>query len=219
MPEAQERSRMTTFSRTRHRSLPCPVAKIIAAVAAALAGSMGIAAGTASAGNVAWSVSIGVPGLAVSAGGPAYGGGYRATGMGHTAPRTRLWRAPTIGPTTRPRSPIPPPSPIPRRPLPRAGRLFRSGRLPGPSSIGARRTGRRASWSPRPPGARPATRPLRTSTDRGSGSDRSLRRGRPKRGASRPARPARPPDAPRRSPPAASLRRRVRSAPPCCRRA
>jgi hypothetical protein len=61
--------------------------KIITAVAAtALAASMGIAASTASAGNVAWSVSIGVPGLAVSAGGPAYGGGFRSNWHGNFGP-------------------------------------------------------------------------------------------------------------------------------------
>jgi hypothetical protein len=47
-------------------------------VAVAVAGGLSLAAGTASAGNVAWSVSVGGPGFAVSAGGPAYGnlGGY-----------------------------------------------------------------------------------------------------------------------------------------------
>ena len=58
--------------------------KITAAVAAiALAGGLSLAAGTASAGNVAWSVSIGGPGYAVTAGAPyrgypGYWGGYYA---------------------------------------------------------------------------------------------------------------------------------------------
>ena len=61
--------------------------KIITAVAATtLVASLGIGAGSASAGNVAWSVSIGVPGLAVSAGGPAYGGGYRGNWHGNFGP-------------------------------------------------------------------------------------------------------------------------------------
>jgi len=48
--------------------------KITAALAAvALAGGLSLAAGTASAGNVAWSVSVGGPGYAVTAGAPAYG--------------------------------------------------------------------------------------------------------------------------------------------------
>ena len=49
--------------------------RITAAVAAAaLAGGLTLAAGTASAGNVAWSVSVGGPGYAVTAAGPGYRG-------------------------------------------------------------------------------------------------------------------------------------------------
>jgi hypothetical protein len=49
---------------------------IAIAAAIALGGSLGLAAGAASAGNVAWSVSVGGPGYAVTAGGPGYRGGY-----------------------------------------------------------------------------------------------------------------------------------------------
>lgn len=58
--------------------------KITAAIAAAaVAGGLSLSAGTASASNVAWSVSIGGPGYAVTAGAPyrsypAYWGGYYA---------------------------------------------------------------------------------------------------------------------------------------------
>jgi len=53
--------------------------KRIAAVTAAAAVLVGAAAfaPVASANNVAWSVSIGAPGVAVSAGYPGYWGGYR----------------------------------------------------------------------------------------------------------------------------------------------
>jgi hypothetical protein len=58
--------------------------KVTAVIAAAtLAGSMAFVTGTAAAGNVAWSVSIGGPGFAVNAGGPAYRGGYPGYSLGN----------------------------------------------------------------------------------------------------------------------------------------
>lgn len=49
--------------------------RIAAAIAtAALAGGLSLATGTTSAGNVAWGVSVGGPGYAVTAGAPAHGG-------------------------------------------------------------------------------------------------------------------------------------------------
>lgn len=50
---------------------------LIAAAATALAGSAALFSTAASAGGTAWSVSIGVPGVAVTAGTPYYGGPYR----------------------------------------------------------------------------------------------------------------------------------------------
>ena len=47
-----------------------------AVLATVLAGAAAIAPTVASASNVAWSVSVGGPGFAVSAGAPAYGPGY-----------------------------------------------------------------------------------------------------------------------------------------------
>ena len=54
---------------------------LIAALAATLAGGAAFAPG-ASANNVGWSVSVGGPGFAVSAGQP-YWGGYRGYGYGY----------------------------------------------------------------------------------------------------------------------------------------
>jgi hypothetical protein len=51
--------------------------KVTAALAtAAIAGGLTLAAGPASAGNVAWSVSVGGPGSPSGAGGPGYRGAY-----------------------------------------------------------------------------------------------------------------------------------------------
>jgi hypothetical protein len=69
--------------------------KRIAAVTAAAAVLVGAAAfaPVASANNVAWSVSIGAPGVAVTAGYPGYWGGYRY-GYGHGYYRN--WHRPVI---------------------------------------------------------------------------------------------------------------------------
>jgi hypothetical protein len=52
------------------------------ALAAVVAGTLAFAP-AASANNVAWGVAIGGPGFAVSAGQPAYWGGYRGYGYGY----------------------------------------------------------------------------------------------------------------------------------------
>ncbi len=64
-------------------SIPSPSRRIalIAALAATLAGGAAFAP-SASANNVSWSVSVGGPGFAVSAGQP-YWGGYRGSGYGY----------------------------------------------------------------------------------------------------------------------------------------
>jgi hypothetical protein len=55
---------------------------IVATLAAVLAGSVAFAP-TATASNVAWSVSVGGPGFVVSAGQPGYWNGYRGYGAGY----------------------------------------------------------------------------------------------------------------------------------------
>jgi hypothetical protein len=54
-----------------------------AALAATILAGTALFAPPASAGNVAWSVSIGGPGFAIAAGGPGYWGGYPAYGHRH----------------------------------------------------------------------------------------------------------------------------------------
>ena len=54
----------------------------ITALTASLAAGVAFAPG-ASANNVAWGVSVGGPGFAVSAGQPGYWGGYRGYGYGY----------------------------------------------------------------------------------------------------------------------------------------
>jgi hypothetical protein len=65
---------------------------ITTALAAALAGGIAFAP-TASANNVAWSVSVGGPGFAVSAGQP-YWGSYRGYGYGYRHGYYRPWHRP-----------------------------------------------------------------------------------------------------------------------------
>ena len=65
----------------------------ITALAASLAASVAFAPG-ASANNVAWSVSVGGPGFAVSAGQPRYWGGYRGYGYGYGYGYYRPWHRP-----------------------------------------------------------------------------------------------------------------------------
>jgi len=65
---------------------------ITTALAATLAGGIAFAPG-ASANNVAWSVSVGGPGFAVSAGQP-YWGGYRGYGHGYRHGYYRPWHRP-----------------------------------------------------------------------------------------------------------------------------
>ena len=68
---------------------------LAATLATALAGSVAFAP-AASASNVAWSVSVGGPGFAVSAGQPGYWNGYRGYGVGYGYgyPRYRPWHRP-----------------------------------------------------------------------------------------------------------------------------
>src|SRR5262245_4327574 len=73
--------------------------KRIAAVTAVAAIVVGAAAfaPAASANNVAWSVSIGAPGVAVTAGNPGYWGGYRyGYGYGYGRGYYRHWHRPVV---------------------------------------------------------------------------------------------------------------------------
>jgi hypothetical protein len=67
---------------------------VITALAAALAGGAAYAP-AAAANNVAWSVSVGGPGFAVSAGQP-YWGGYRGYGYGYGYGYHRPWHRPVV---------------------------------------------------------------------------------------------------------------------------
>jgi hypothetical protein len=73
------------------------IMKRIAAVTAAAAVLAGAAAfaPAASANNVAWSVTVGAPGVAVSAGYPGYWGGYRY-GYGYGHGYYRHWHRPVV---------------------------------------------------------------------------------------------------------------------------
>jgi hypothetical protein len=63
--------------------------KLVTAVAATLVGGAALFSTAASAGgNVGWSVSVGAPGIAVTAGAPAYGG----YGRGYGAPYRPYYR-------------------------------------------------------------------------------------------------------------------------------
>ncbi len=70
---------------------------LAAALGAVLAGSLAFAP-AASANNVAWGVSIGGPGFAVSAGQPAYWGGYRGYGYGYHHGYYRPYRPAVVYP-------------------------------------------------------------------------------------------------------------------------